>query len=145
MQVDEEIQRKKDRKEELETIKNWLDNNMDKWEIFNGGALLYDFNYIETRLIHTIADIKLYKSTRVFTNNFIYINSSIYDKILSWEFFDDHVHVDYFTGNSNLVNVLHTYPLLVKQVNGKSILENRERNFNKNYSNLNNYYNNLNY
>ena len=46
-------------------IKNWLDNNMDKWEIFNGGALLYDYNYIETRLIHTIADIKLYKSSKL--------------------------------------------------------------------------------
>jgi GR25 family glycosyltransferase involved in LPS biosynthesis len=65
-------------------IKEWLEKNMDKWEIFLGGNSLYGFNNdISTvkALCKINENLKLYY-TSISTAHFICINSSVYDKYI---------------------------------------------------------------
>ena len=67
------------------TIKKWLDNNRDKWEIFIGGNSYYGSNNKDDTIkgICKLDDIKLYYATMT-TTHFVYLNSSAYDKMLGW-------------------------------------------------------------
>ena len=96
---------------------------MDEWEIFNGG--MRNIMGIK-KLIELDSGIKLIKPTGGFSTNWIYINSSAYDKILTWEAAGKPLIDLWF---SNTFNIWCSYPLLALQYSGKSDIEGGYRNF----------------
>ena len=135
------------------TTKKWLDTNMDKWELFNGGVLLFWFNKIKTNKDTELkSNINLYKSNRIFSNNFLYVNKNCYDKFLNLEhkiMYDDYIEenkrsVDHYTGDSEHFNSIYIYPQLAKQHNGHSYLDNNTDKI-RSYDDIDNYFKNNNF
>jgi hypothetical protein len=94
-------------------IKKYLDNNLEDWEVFNGGLMgLGDIHKI-VKLEH----IHLIKETGGACCHFFYINvNASYEKILNWVV--DKQEIDlYYSMN---FNYWASYPLLAIQRNGKS-------------------------
>jgi GR25 family glycosyltransferase involved in LPS biosynthesis len=70
-------------------IKQWLDSNLDKWDIFTGGNCAYNHKRkTKEETIKPICSltnsIKLYY-TEISCAHFIYVNSRAYTKIIEWE------------------------------------------------------------
>jgi GR25 family glycosyltransferase involved in LPS biosynthesis len=127
------------------TTKKWLDANMDKWEIFNGGVRIHYLKKKKTEKIIMINEsINIYKTSSVEAANFLYVNSSMYNKILSWNFDDTYTALDHLTGNFRKTNMLYIYPLLSKQQNGLSYIKNTNRVLDDIYIENENYFNNFN-
>jgi len=131
-------------------IKGWLDNNLDKWDIYNGGARFpdwgkYDINdkspYIyETKLAYSIQSKEyLFTAPQLLSTNWIYINNSAYDKVLEWEAKyskEDIIRIDtYILNNDNFKNVF-SIPHLALQENDYSDTDNMLQDFNKRDKNL---------
>jgi len=104
-------------------IKKYLDSNMDKWEIFNGG--MRNIMGIQ-KMIELESGIKLIKPTGGYSSNWIYINSNAYDKVLSWEAAGKPL-IDLWFANS--FNIWCSYPILALQHSGKSVIQGDYRNF----------------
>lgn len=135
-------------------VKKWLDNNKDKWEIFNGGGAWYRF---EQEIHEKIFDIKLkykleeninlFNCASVLRANFVYINSSVYDKVLKWsrDLPDKNVTkcIDIYIGNRNYFNILCIYPFLGTQENGVSDLLKIDKNTSDEDNNRNNFMNGI--
>lgn len=98
-------------------IKKYLDNTMDKWEIFNGG--LHGLQSIHN-LVSLDNNISLIKTSGGYLTNWIYINSSAYDKILQWEEKNKPL-IDLWFMNS--FNIWCCYPLLGVQKNDYSDID----------------------
>jgi len=69
-------------------IKNWLDSNLDKWDVFIGGNCKYYWHSNTKKdTIKPICslnnDIKLYY-TKIMCFQFLYINSRAYNKFIKW-------------------------------------------------------------
>ena len=134
------------------TIKTWLDNNSDKWDVFNGGPRFNDWGtYNEsTEIVDTSKydnNIKLFitldNSVNLFTvnssilsTNWMYINSSVYDKILSWSF-EKNDYIDKYLNNINEFKVLISIPLLGLQYQPTET-NSRSTNIDKNFSVIDN-------
>jgi hypothetical protein len=103
-------------------IKNYLDRHMDKWEIFNGG--LHGLSAIK-EVVPLKNNISLIKSSGGYLNNWIYINSSAYDRILEWEKEGKQLIDLWFMNN---FNTWCCYPLLGIQQNGYSDIDKRIKN-----------------
>ena len=70
------------------------------------------------------------------STNWIYINSSVYDKILKWEKEIDYNNfnltkhaIDRYITNPTIFNVQFCIPLLALQQNGESNTSNKENNY----------------
>ena len=135
------------------TTKKWLDTNMDKWELFNGGVLLYLFNKVKTKKNTELkSNINLYTSDRIFSNNFLYVNKNCYDKFLNIQhtyvrdkFLEQRKKgVDHYTGDSEHFNSIYIYPQLAKQHDGYSYLDNN-KNKKRDYDIIDNYFKNNNF
>ena len=113
-------------------LKVWLDNNLDKWEIINGGFRFSDWedlrNTDTTKSIYEDeaeikyrlkGNINLFKSEHVVSNNWMYINSSAYDKILKWSY-SDHHPIDVYMNNNKYFNSFIVLPVLGFQINSYS-------------------------
>lgn len=98
--------------------KEWLDANMDKWEVFNGGARIYD-NPTITLKYKVSDDINLFEVSRFFGTNWMYINSSVYDKVLQWNI-DTNGGIDRYLGDNSIFKNLCIYPYLGLQEVGIS-------------------------
>ena len=98
--------------------KEWLDSNKDKWEIFNGGARIYD-NPTITLKYKVNDDINLFEMSNFLGLNWIYINASIYDKALEWKIENDGP-IDKYLGNNTIFKNLCIYPYLGLQEVGIS-------------------------
>jgi hypothetical protein len=118
-------------------IKNYLDSHMDMWEIFNGG--MRNISSIQ-KMIDLGGGIKLIKPTGGYSNNWIYINKSVYDKILSWEALGKPL-IDLWFANS--FNVWCSYPFLALQHSGESDIEKNYRDFNNENSMVKNNFDRL--
>jgi hypothetical protein len=94
-------------------IKKYLDNNLDDWEVFNGG--LMGLGDIEK--IIKMDDIYLMKEKGGACCHFFYINvDKAYNKVIEWAV--DKQEIDlYYSMN---FNYWASYPLLAIQRNGKS-------------------------
>ena len=130
------------------TIKNWLDNNLDKWEVFNGGARFENWDSIineeipesckNIKLVNNINNEEyLFRNDTTVSTNWIYINSSVYDKVLKWETKIDYKNFNLFTEaidryitNSEKFNVKFCLPLLGLQQNGLSDTNDNTTHFN---------------
>jgi GR25 family glycosyltransferase involved in LPS biosynthesis len=116
--------------------KKWLDNNLDKWDIFNGGAALWDKKALDSvKLIQNLDNgINLFQADLILNANWIYLNKSSYDKILNWKL-EDHpntICIDSFMGDKKHFTTLFIYPFLGLQESGPS---NTEKEVIRNYSN----------
>ena len=123
--------------ERWEVIKEWLDSNLDKWEIFNGGARFPDWGKYEkqtrseytdkTILKFSINDNEfLFQTDKLLSTNWIYINSSVYDKVLEW---DTSTYIDKYLLDTKNFNHIFCIPHLALQENGKSDTDNKINNY----------------
>ena len=115
-------------------IKNWLDNNLDKWDIFNGGARFHSWGKITNdkipddcktiKLAYNIDNKEyLFKNDIMLSTNWIYINSSVYDKILEWEN-NTNINIDNYIANREKFKNVFCLPLLALQEDTKSNINN---------------------
>jgi len=116
-------------------IKEWLDNNLDTWDIYNGGARFPDWSdywykdtspYVhETKLAYSIQSNEyLFKAPQVFALNWFYANKNAYDRILEWEILYKEKKVpdgiDRYLCNSEYFNHVFSIPVLALQESGES-------------------------
>ena len=116
-------------------IKKWLDNNLDKWEIYNGGARFPDWEqysikdrspYVkETKLKHSIDNKEfLFTSPQMLALNWVYINKTAYDKVLNWEVLYKQKKVsdgiDRYLCDTEYFNHVFSIPVLGLQESGES-------------------------
>lgn len=128
------------------TIKNWLDNNLDKWEIFNGGARFMDWLYYnkkipnpddyDVEIVYKINNIEyLFQSDMMVSTNWIYINSNCYDKVIEWQYNNNKgnslIPIDRYITNKNHFNHVYCIPPLALQYNSKSDTANYENSLDK--------------
>jgi hypothetical protein len=108
-------------------IKEWLDNNMDKWDIFNGGNVNYGMHPNEQDKIQPVCSInntiKLYKSLTL-AFHFYYVNSKVYDTMLEWKTVSDNdkslvLGVDQWPDMKGLITI-SSVPFLAIQEDGYS-------------------------
>ena len=110
-------------------VKNWLDNNKDKWNIFNGGPI----TPMEQKLVDTIDDKnKIFTSNGASALHFVIFSNRSYDKILEWTFEKDHL-LDWYINRENNKYVFIDPPLAL-QHSGKSDTNSKIKNF----TNINN-------
>lgn len=117
------------------TIKKWLDNNLDKWEIYNGGARFLDWqtynkkvpniNNYDVKLFHKINHNEyLFKNDLIVSTNWMYINFNCYDKLLKWLDIQTNIRflvpIDQYINNSKNFNCVFSIPQLALQYNSKS-------------------------
>jgi len=121
------------------TVKKWLDSNLDKWDIFNGGAAWEYFErdehakLFDIKLKYELEDnINLFTCNKVMRANWIYINSSVFDKVLKWsrDMSDTNINkcIDLYFGSGKYFTILCIFPFLGIQENGKSDLMKIEKN-----------------
>ena len=101
-------------------VKEWLDNNKDSWEIFNGGI---KWPLDTEHIIDLDKDIQLIrsKSKGGRTAHFVLINKTAYDKVLEYDF-EKNGLFDYFVNSSHFKNVF-IMPNLCVQHGGMSNTE----------------------
>lgn len=113
-------------------LKEWLNKNNDKWDIYNGGANINNCGLEFNKNLFFISKIKT-GNTKTFLFNvnkalwkctqFIYINKNSFQKIFNnldfrcWDIF------------LNKFNVLLSYPYLTTQYSSYSDIEKREVNY----------------
>lgn len=116
-------------------IKEWLDNNLDKWEIYNGGARYIDWqdynkkmpnpDKYDVQLMYKInSDEYLFQSKLIVAGNWVYINSNCYDKVLKWLDIQTNIKylipMDQYINSKKYFNCLYSLPQLALQYNSKS-------------------------
>jgi hypothetical protein len=101
-------------------LKQWCDNNMEHWEIFNPGAILY--NRVDD--VIRFDEMFLCKIWGGGTCHFIYFNvDAAYQKVLDWEIEKIDIDVYYTTK----FNCWVSYPILAMQRDGQSDIQNMDR------------------
>ena len=118
------------------TIKDWLEKNMDKWEIFIGGNTAYAFNDVSTikPLCKIDENIKLYY-TIISTAHFFCINSSVYDKYidvkqyLTKELFQNQVHTSDRWPNIQKMKIVTPVPFIAIQEESYSDTTRKDENY----------------
>ena len=106
--------------------KEWLDNNLDKWDIFNGGARVREHYLDGVKLVQSLdKDVNLFQADLILNTNWIYVNSKAYDKILGWKLEDNPsiMCIDHFMGDKNYFTTLFIFPFLGLQENGETSTE----------------------
>jgi GR25 family glycosyltransferase involved in LPS biosynthesis len=108
-------------KQRWDIIKQWLDNNNDKWEIFNGGINIVQGSI--TNLIDKIDDNNTIKSIDKGVNcHMIYVKKEVYDKILEWDWHKNHL-IDFDYINTSKFKTIFVEPKLCVQYDGYSNTE----------------------
>lgn len=106
-------------------IKNWLDTNKDKWDIFNGGVR-YPLNQSHKYDIN--ANNKLYTTKGGNYTHFMYFNSSGYEAVLKWEHSKNGLF-DYYINSYEVSNFLYVDPAIAIQYSGYSNTNKGEKNY----------------
>lgn len=119
--------------------KEWLDNHMDKWEIFNGGPNMHSTDQKFELIAHLSNDVTLLKAEQIINTNFIYINSSVYDKILNIKNSGNHYPIDNNLGNSKEFNVIFINPFLGIQSKVYSNINNKVKDQDEHINSIQNY------
>ena len=101
-------------------LKEWCDNHVELWEVFNPGAIMY------TRVDDVIRFDEMYlcKIWGGGASHFIYFNvDSAYQKVLDWEIEKIDIDVYYTTK----LNCWVSYPTLAMQRDGQSDIQGHNR------------------
>ena len=102
-------------------VKKWLDNNNDKWEIFNGGLKVV--HGAETQLIDTIDESnKIYSIHKGIYTQMVLYKKETYDRILEWDY-DKNWLIDFNYINTNKFKTIYIEPALTVQRDGFSNTE----------------------
>jgi len=133
-------------------IKRWLDKNLDKWDIFNGGARLVDWHLYDkkkestdvfkTKMIYEIEKSEyLFQTNKLLALNWVYINKKAYDKVLKWKehlnnylsepIYKNFVAIDTYLGDIKYFKTIFSIPHLALQHHGKSSTANKYYDFNE--------------
>jgi hypothetical protein len=106
--------------------KDYLDNNLDKWEVFNGGICGIE----SLKRVVVIDNLYLLNTIGGCFSHWLYLNvDKAYDKLLAWE--DHKKEIDlYYTYHFNHYT---SYPLLAEQHNGISDIGEREKDWSVNF------------
>jgi GR25 family glycosyltransferase involved in LPS biosynthesis len=123
----------KDFIERWNKVKIWLDNNKDKWNIFNGGI----YAPIDLVEFDNIDGIKLYRSNGKGARaaHFVIIEKSAYDKVLEYNWEKDWLF-DYYINSNRFKNILLYDTKLAGQHGGYSNTEHIQRETELNINNL---------
>ena len=117
--------------------KVWMDNNLDKWEIFNGSSRFPDWGQYDkdtksspyenqTRILHRFDEnVNMFETDELLSTNWVYINKSAYDKVLKWTY-DTYFGIDRYLNSKKFFNVLFIIPVLAMQANSFSDTENEQ-------------------
>ncbi len=107
-------------------IKKYLDENLDVWDVFNGGAhqLKDCFNVVE------LDKSALLDSNRCCASHFIYLNMKAVKKFLEWEQHKRDIDLWYFWTDFKM---FCAYPILSKQADGHSDITHLERDWEETY------------
>ncbi len=66
------------------SIKNWLDSNLDQWDVFLGGTTIFNFRSPSSvNMIPIHPDLGIVRMSEAFAAHFIYYNKSIFDSIIT--------------------------------------------------------------
>ena len=123
-------------------IKEWLDKNIDKWDIYNGGARFQDWwlydskkttiNIFKTKLYYNINDIELlFTAETIVSTNWIYINKNAYERVLEWNNVisnGEFIPIDLYFSDNKIFKQVFSIPHLALQENGLS--DNTKGNYN---------------
>jgi GR25 family glycosyltransferase involved in LPS biosynthesis len=115
-------------------IKDWLDSNRDRWDIYVGGTTYYDIINKSSDNIKPIckldSNIKLYY-TKLLCLHFYYLNSSAYDKFLEWK--NDITKNGAVDMWPNIINmkIVSSIPFIATQNDDYSNITNSRTNYNK--------------
>jgi len=113
----------------FEKIINWLQNNLEKWDIFVGGNSYYAFNEQDPATIKAICKLddimKLYK-TKSQSTHCIFYNQKIYDKMLEW---DKETAIDLWP-NIKQLNIICCTPFICVQEKGYSNIQGYNADYN---------------
>jgi GR25 family glycosyltransferase involved in LPS biosynthesis len=115
-------------KQRWATIKEWLDANPTKWDIYSGGAT----HIYMPKLIGESKDIKFYNPMWSTCAHWIYIQSRVYDKLLDhykqYSFACKYFPLLNADIHNNLFKTVISYPFLAYQESGFSNLSKTRRN-----------------
>lgn len=106
--------------------KEWLDNNLDKWDIYNGGAHQLKKCYG----VQEFTDSVMLDSQRCSASHFIYINCEAIPRLLNWE--NHKMDIDVWFGSTGF-KLYCSYPILAKQADGYSNIMSLTRNWDIEY------------
>ena len=106
--------------------RNYLDNNLDKWEAFNGGICGIE----NLKRVVVIDNLYLLNTVGGCFCHWLYLNvDKAYDKLLAWE--DHKREIDlYYTFNFNHYTC---YPMIAEQHSGMSDIGEREKDWSDNF------------
>jgi len=107
-------------------IKTYLDDHLDDWEVFNGGAHQLKKCFGVVKLDRSA----LLDSVNCCASHFIYLNLKFADRFLNWE--KNKIDIDMYYCGSGLT-MYASYPILAKQADGHSDIMNEERDWEKTY------------
>lgn len=93
-------------------IKDYLDNNLDKWEVFNGGI----FNLYAMKYLYKIGTTKILTGSVGGASHFLYLNLNAFDKFMTWK--DEEIDVGFY--NTTKFNFICCFPFLAVQDDGYS-------------------------
>jgi hypothetical protein len=106
--------------------KDYLDTNLDKWEVFNGGICGIE----SLKRVVVIDNLYLLNTVGGCFCHFLYLNvDKVYDKLLTWEEHKKEIDL-FYTFHFNHYT---SYPLLAEQYNGMSDIGEREKNWSDNF------------
>ena len=107
-----------------QVTKAWLESNKDKWDIFTGGPRFTDWGlynattttspFIESLelIVSLDENVNIFKSlTELFSTNWIYINSNVYDTIINYTI-EKNGPIDRFLCNINNFKLYLCIPIL---------------------------------
>lgn len=102
----------------LEKILEYLKNNLDNWNIFNGGPILNKSS--KCNKIIDYLDLKFYEISNTSMTNFIIYNKNIYNFFLKYNDLIKYKQKNTYKIDMiifNYLNILSTYPILCQQLN----------------------------
>ena len=106
-------------------IKEWLDSNKDKWDLYVGGNSHYSWGDKSTiKPLCKLDSIKLYK-TKTQTSHFFYWNSRAYDTYLEMEKTLDNEIADLYANKRNLI-IITSVPFIAVQAKDYSDIEKKD-------------------
>ena len=114
-------------------IQDWLDKNLDKWDIYAGGNRYYSYHPNEKDTIIPICkinnEIKLYY-TKFVSAQFYIINESAYDIMIEWETKMNNawIPIDLWPDEKNL-RIITSTPYLTTQEQDYSDIERSVKNY----------------
>ena len=106
-------------------IKTYLDNNLDKWEVFNGGV----FGMKDMEYLYKIDDTNILTGDIGGATHFLYLNLNAFEKFMTWK--DEEIDINFY--NTKKFKFICCFPFLAVQDDGYSDIIKEKRNWSDGY------------